>query len=192
MNSNFLFSKRSRILFLLPVKKLSTQRTSSPPLPSVGDSYQGGVLAYFLAPGDPGYNASLPHGLIAATADIGNSFWGCQLSGSELTGADGMAIGTGYQNTLDIVAGCATAGIAAKLCNDLVSGGYSDWYLPSKNELYKLYLNRAAIGGFGTAEYWTSTEDGGWNAFVVNFSTGNMTGKAKEDSPKPSRAIRAF
>ena len=39
------------------------------------------------------------------------------------------------------MAGCPTAGIAARLCGDLVLGGYSDWYLPAKNELEVLYYN---------------------------------------------------
>jgi histidinol dehydrogenase len=42
--------------------------------------------------------------------------WGCY--GSLIAGADGTTIGTGAQNTTDIVNGCATSGIAARLAND--------------------------------------------------------------------------
>ena len=46
--------------------------------------------------------------------------WGCYEA--ILDGADGTAIGTGRQNTADILAGCAEAGIAAKLADVLVVG----------------------------------------------------------------------
>jgi len=123
---------------------------------SVGQSALGGVIAYILQSGDTGYDANVQHGLVATTADISTSAeWGCQGT----TISTSTAIGTGNQNTINIMANCATAGIAARLCGDLVQGGYSDWYLPSKDELYQLYLNRTAIGGWSpvTTRYWSST-----------------------------------
>ena len=48
----------------------------------------------------------------------------------------------GPQNTADIVAdGNATVYPCAHFCNDLVIGGYSDWYMPAKNELEVCYFN---------------------------------------------------
>ena len=89
----------------------------------------GGIVFYSL--GGLGH-----HGLEAAPTDQAiplnpGAEWGC--IGTFLTGANGTAIGTGAQNTVDILAGCSTAGIAARLVDSFTKNGYNDCFLPSQD-----------------------------------------------------------
>lgn len=89
------------------------------------------------------------------------------------------------------MAGCATKFIAARICGNLVLGDYNDWYLSSKDELNKLYLNKTAIGGFTTGVYWISSENSTVNAWAQNFTDGSTLNMYKPNSGYV-RAIRAF
>jgi hypothetical protein len=166
-----------------------TTPASAPTPLAIGDSALGGKVAYILISGDPGYNSSIQHGLIATTSDFPTTAaWGCE--GTFIPNTE-TGIGTGNANTIRIMAGCPTAGIAARLCGDLIEGGYSDWYLPSKDELNQLYINRVAIGGFSTAGYWSSTQDTSNLAWYQSFGSGNQTDGDKSVD-RSVRPIRSF
>ncbi len=155
---------------------------------SVGDFYQGGIIAYFFQPGNPGYEANVRHGLIAAPYDqSSDAQWGC--SGTLIGSSTGL--GTGAANTAAIVAGCSEAGIAARICIDLVLNGYSDWFLHSRDELNTLFLNRASIGGFAGYYYWSSSENSSSYAWRQSFGNGIQDLGNKYYS-RHVRAVRAF
>tara|TARA_B110000285_G_C14772663_1_gene444734 strand:+ start:30 stop:659 length:630 start_codon:yes stop_codon:yes gene_type:complete len=161
-----------------------------------GDSLQGGIVFYLDGNGG---------GLIAAPIDqSAGAEWGC--FGTLITGADGTTIGTGNQNTTDIEAGCTAAGTAADICANLTLGGYSDWFLPSKDALNLMWTNLADsdgdgnntgpsdpsnVGGFMYANYWSCTEGDSYVAWGQSFSDGAQTNGSKASSIYV-RAIRAF
>jgi hypothetical protein len=139
---------------------------------SVGGAYQGGVIGYVLQPGDLGYSVSTPHGLIINPSSLGDYEWGC--SGTLISGAMGIAIGTGNQNTLDIVAGCSNPNIAAQVCNNLVFGGYNDWYLPSANEKVAIDANWELAGIVSYYELdnsWSSSQFDAYDAYYYDSSS---------------------
>lgn len=168
-------------------RDILTQSISSGSI-EIGQSYQGGTVFYIDETGK--------HGLIAALTDIPAIKW-CVGNTYTSTGATGTAIGTGNSNTVAIIASQGEGNYAAKACADLVSGGYSDWYLPSADELKKLYINIAAFTGMNVnTRYWTSSETQGdptfGKAIAIRWSDGVMTVGNNKDSVYPARAIRSF
>lgn len=81
---------------------------------------------------------------------------------------------------------------AAKFCESMIYAGYSDWYLPSVQELNLLYQNSATIGGFWYGNnYWSSTETGPSNSWVIHASFGGVNFLAKT-SLAAVRCVRRF
>jgi len=160
-----------------------------------GKTYQGGIIFYLdTINGD---------GLVSIEQDTitADDTWGC--TGTNITGAEGIIIGTGTQNTTDISWGCFNS--AATTCKNLVYNGYSDWFLPSRDELIamndNLHLNgygnfdTDSIGVNASGLYWSSSENPGGGpgvgAFVYFFSL-NYWGSATKNSTLHVRAIRKF
>ena len=157
---------------------------------TVGTSYGGGVIAYLLQSGDIGYDPSVQHGLIAATSDQSTGVrW---YNGSNtITYATGTVIGTGLSNTMAIIANQGAGSYAATVARSYTGGGFTDWYLPSKDELNELYINETAIGGFAGACYWSSSENSTYFALNQNFPSGLQYTNYK-NFPNSVRAVRAF
>lgn len=167
----------------------------------IGDYYQGGIIFYLN--GDGG-------GLIAAPTDqstgikwggIRNYVYSSHVPVRAIpptynyyyitTGATGTEIGTGQANTDAIIAAQGADYYAAQLCNDLVLNGYNDWFLPSRDELYQMYIHREVIGGFTTGIYWSSSEydnDEAWRQYFYNGSYNVYNKYTSYDV----RGVRAF
>ena len=105
----------------------------------------------------------------------------------------GTAVGSGKANTDAIIAAQGNGSYAASLCKNLTLGGYSDWFLPSKDELDLMYKNlkTKGSGGFGEGWLWSSSQDDINVAWFQGFSVGGQYDGFKYTS-YAVRACRAF
>jgi hypothetical protein len=102
--------------------------------------------------------------------------WGCNSTNVPGTSAN---IGTGQVNTDTINFYCNDSENAANLCSQYTKNGYSDWYLPSKNELIQANTTIASLGygnfsGNSGTYYWSSTESDAYTAaalFMGGYTT---------------------
>ncbi|MBK9328716.1 MAG: hypothetical protein IPM95_05210 [Sphingobacteriales bacterium] len=155
---------------------------------NIGQEHQGGIIFYLT-------DATKQHGLIAAksgwngTADDPKSTWGC--SGTTITGADGQNVGTGAQNTQDIVtAGCNGAG---KNCANLTLNGFSDWFLPSVEELKLIMQFNGSVDlGLKPGVLYFSSSENGTGANTISSDepyTQENSDKAEEHHFRPVRSF---
>ncbi len=156
----------------------------------IGDRYQEGIVAHVLQLGEPGYDARIQHGMIAASIDQSLGLtW--DTGNHIITSAISKFFGAGHANTTIIVDTQGTGSYAAQLCADLDFGGYTDWVLPSTEELNYLYENKSVVGGFTNRGYWSSSEESRSYAWDQNFTNGSQfyNDKATQNCV---RAVRAF
>lgn len=161
-----------------------------------GDTGPSGGFIFYV---NPSYANDGWRYLEAAPSDqSGGAKWGCFRR--EVPGARGTAVGTGRQNTADILAACDEPGSAAYLCANLVLNGIGGWFLPSTDELVLLYRNLRAqgLGNFRDAglsdnfTYWASSQVSADMAAHVDLpDLGRVHGDDK-DFPRRVRAIRAL
>ena len=159
---------------------------------AIGDTYQGGIIFYLDGNGG---------GLIAAVEDQSSDIrW---YNGSYVTtGATGTAIGTGSANTDAIILaqGATETSYAAGLARAYTDGTYTDWFLPSKDELNLMYQNIGPgdelglgnVGNLSTSNYWSSTENDDNDAWEQNFFNNGVQSYDGKNQPYYMRAVRAF
>ena len=140
---------------------------------NIGDSYGGGVVGYI----SPDYS----YVIVASSSDIGTTQQFCfndsiinpyvPILGISYDGLYYNLSMNGYDNSNLIVSaldGEGQSGYAAKLARNYTVGGYTDWYLPTVNELEALMINLPSIGWHDGATindcYWTSSS-GSWDEY---------------------------
>ena len=161
---------------------------------SIGDTGPAGGFIFYE---NPNYAKDGWRYLEAAPFDqSAGASWGCFRRA--IPGARGTAIGTGKQNTTDMLAACTEPGSAADLCARLSINGVRGWFLPSRDELALMYRNLKAArnGDFqdgGVTDnftYWASSQQTADMAAHIDFADlGRQHGDDK-DFPRRVRAIR--
>ena len=175
---------------------------------SIGDTGPAGGIVFY----DKGYYSDGWRYLEAAPDNVegGYYYFGYyRVNGINLMVGTSTALGSGKDNTdylveaMDIegkaysssdTSDTTTSEYAARKCFDYESGGYSDWFLPSKDELNLIYTNlhKNGLGGFDKfCVYWSSSEGGSSVAWYQNFSNGYQSSNYRGSSTYV-RPIRVF
>lgn len=163
----------------------------------IGEEYGGGVIFHLWKD-----NAGVEHGLIVALTDQSTSQAWSNVTSAAI-GTSAQSSWDGLSNSNSIVGQAGHTSSAAKLCLDLVSGGQSDWYLPSIKELNMLWNNyytvaRALSQIAGATQlayvyYWSSSEynlNFVWSFSFIDGSSGYFS--FFKETQYYVRAVRAF
>ena len=129
---------------------------------AVGHKGQGGGIVFY----DKGETTDGWRYLEVAPNDqSAGAVWGCK---DKEIYATVSTLGGGYDNTQNIVSVCKDQNSAASICDNLVLGGKTDWYLPNIQELRLLYNNMHLqnLGNFNQVYYWSSE-----NYYQINNAT---------------------
>ena len=172
---------------------------------AVGQFYQGGIVFYHFESGEPGYVEGETHGLIAAVEDqSSDSDTGWSYNNFAETGAISRLVGAGSSNTDAIIAELGVSLFdyyAAEMARAYNGGGYNDWFLPSIDELKKMYYQKTMINTVAETNngslfsensfYWSSTEFNIFQALRVAFYDGSEDNIGRA-ATCDVRAVRAF
>jgi hypothetical protein len=142
------------------------------------------------------YLEAAPANWLTGTTSDPSRFWATNVNSNQttaVTGAAGTAVGSGYKNSLAIVAqtgnvAATSAAVEARAYRG--PNNLSDWFLPSKDELNKLYLEKVRVGSFSDS-YWSSSEvdpNVAWGQHFYNGFQGDFS-KVIALSVRPVRAF---
>lgn len=122
----------------------------------VGDLGPGGGVVFYVADSRQSWGTYLeaaPNSWEGGSSDP-TILW-CARRNKGINIVTQSSIGSGSSNTTLSIAECPYG--AAERARAYRGGGKSDWFLPSRDDLHQLYLNRAKVGGFSENCYWSST-----------------------------------
>jgi len=165
----------------------------------IGQYFEGGYVAYLTGsfPNQSGFVVSQTW-VTPISPNLGYQ-WG--VSGNDVAGASGSAIGTGKINTQYIVDYYNGTGIysAASASQVFTSDGYSGWYLPSVDEMAQVcsVKDQLKYAYWDSSRYsWTSTQYSTSFAYWYDIRTGATCGSGRITFGKTSylnlRPIRNF
>jgi hypothetical protein len=167
---------------------------------------QGGVIAHrwlSTTAGGPPTAGTIQNYLVVNTTDLST---GAQWASSNINIPNVESTWDGSTNTTNLILAGAgsgiTSGTAAVLCDNLVSGGKSDWYLPAAYEITTIWNNQFSVargleqaGGqnlvFG-ANYATSTEIDSNSSYWFVTLSGNSVSDVSMGGKGTSRYVRAI
>jgi hypothetical protein len=170
----------------------------------IGEEFGGGVIFHLWKD-----NAGLEHGLIVDKTDLSTAQIWSNID-QTFIGQAAQSSWDGLSNSNAIISQAGHTNSAAALCLNSTNGGQSDWYLPSIDELERLYNNRlevnATLRGIsgaielkkfdinGGISYWSSSEVNLYYAWTFNFDNGTTEGNnvGYKGSTRYVRAVRAF
>ncbi|HAT1767582.1 TPA: DUF1566 domain-containing protein, partial [Legionella pneumophila] len=165
---------------------VSGSNTANSPTTLIAFSHLGGLV--FQESGGSGK-------VVIDVAQGFNSKW--TNTSSNIAGATSLDDGVDNTNAIVLNVACTNSpdNCAAQLCRDISS----DWYLPAQNELSAVHgalCSNLAIpcnfGGFSSAFYWSSSRDGNFVAWDVDFPSGNGIDDDDKFNGQPVRCVRAF
>lgn len=158
-----------------------------------GEAYGGGFIIYLDESGE--------HGLIAAEIDQSAGIIWNNGPYCIKTNVTAIKVGSGQANTSRLVSILGLGDYPAKICDDLVLNGFTDWFLPSLEEFDCIWKNLSPSdlkynlkGQF----YWTSSEaitsesTDYCYVWVQNINTGEQRTWSKDNNEPCVRAVRAF
>jgi hypothetical protein len=192
--------------------------TTTPTAPvsySVGDTGPGGGKVFYVATSvftstgsacgtECKYLEAAPTGWMTAATPVGQTNCTgrgtgsfdpkCEWSGntSAAVGTTGTAIGAGYANTSAMIAQNNSTGKAATVARAFQGGGKTDWFLPSKDELNQMFVNKTAISGSFSSVYWSSSENAAGEAWLQYVDSGEQFGDGNKSNTYYVRPVRAF
>jgi hypothetical protein len=195
--------------------KAAATITINPPQVQIGDCIHGGYVFYLDGNGG---------GLVCATQDITGStsvcekwVWNGQFPPSSFSLTTSDSIGSGLNNTNNIITNYQpedTPNYAANLAKNFVNSAttetcddgvmYTDWYLPSKDELETMRVNLAGvgdlyndfnfrnIGGCDGPNYWSSSNSSTSWAWSVTMAPWGGPFTLQMTKSAAGRPIRSF